>query len=741
MLSHKITKFMRKALLFALTITLTTTMQSCKQKPAPEPNPFFSEWTTPYGVPPFDKIKPEHYLPAIQVGISQHQAEIDSIVSDQQAPAFASVIEALDRSGRSLKRASTTFSLINSADSNDELQAINLEASPLLSAHYDNINLNDALFAKVKAVYDGREEAGLDAQQMRLTENTYKRFVRAGALLDAAKKDSLRKVNERLSTLSVQFGQNVLAENKNYALIIDESAEINRLPDNLRLLAEKEATRRGQDGKWAFTLSTSSMIPLLTYVDNSKYRKEIYEAYLARGSHGDQHDNKEIINEIVKLRLDKARIMGYPSYAQFVLDDKMAKTPENVYAMLDKLWEPALKLAAQELDDMKAMKKGLTQKDEFDPWDWWFYAEKVRQQRYAIEESRTSEYFPLQNVTFGIFQLCNKLWGITFRPVSVPLYNPDCTAYEVLDLDNTHLGILYLDFHPRAGKSQGAWCGSYRRQSYEDGRRIAPIVTIVCNFTPPVGGTPALLTLDETETFFHEFGHAIHNLFSDVKYEGLGGVEGDFVELPSQIMENWAFEPELLKIYAKHYRTGATIPDDLIAKITRSSLFNQGFMTTELLAASYSDMDIHNIKEYSPIDVEKFEKEALYGKRGLISQIEPRYHYPYFNHIFNGGYSAGYYGYLWAEVLDKDAYEAFAETGDIFNKEVAATFRKEILERRGSEDGMTLYKNFRGTEPGIEPLMIKRGLMPKPEPEVPADGKAATGEISVSVDSTFAKTI
>lgn len=645
-----------------------------------------------------------------------HRAEIEAIVGSGEEPGFANVIEALDRSGRKLARISAVFSLVNRADSNDELQALDTVITPLLSAHYDYINLNEPLFGKIRQVYENRNGLGLTALQMRLTEKIYERFVRSGALLEGAKKERLKSINGELAVLSMRFGNNVLAENKNFGLVISDASETLNIPADIRSAAVDEAKKRGLEDKWVFTLSKPSMIPFLTYSTNREYRRQIYQAYLNRGNNNDQYDNKAIVNDIVRLRLEKANLLGYPSHAAYVLDINMAENADNVYALLDRIWSPALKLASGELEELRSRRTAEGNDGAFESWDWWLYAEKVRRERYDLNVETVRDYFALEDVTRGIFDLCNRLWGISFRPVSVPVYNNECLVYEVMD-GAKHMGIVYFDFHPRPGKSPGAWCGSFRPQSYENGVRVAPVITIVCNFTRPAGSSPALLTLEETETFFHEFGHALHGLFSDVPYDGLRGVERDFVELPSQIMENWAFEPQVLKMYARQYRTGEVIPDDLIHKIRRAALFNQGFVTTELTAAAYSDMDIHTLESFSPLDVNGFEYQALTVKRGLIREIEPRYRYPYFSHIFDGGYSAGYYGYLWAEVLDKDAYEAFVESGDIFNRKIAAAFRDKILSRGGTADGMDLYRNFRGKDPDPVPMMVGRGLMARPEPK------------------------
>ena len=540
--------------------------------------------------------------------------------------------------------------------------------------------------------------------------------MRAGALLGPEQKARLKEINGQLSLTAVKFGNNILAENNNFVLEL-KSDELDGLPAGIRDAAREKARQMGKGDKWVFTLHKPSLIPLLTYSTRRDLREKIYKAYLNRCNNGDEYDNKQLINDFIRLRTEKAHLLGYPSYAAYVVDDEMAGTTDAVYGLLEEIWTPALESAKGELAEMEELFRKDFPEGEFASWDWWYYAEKVRKQKYALDEEMLRPYFSLENVQGGIFFLANRLYGITFRPIVVPLYHPEAVAYEVLDVDQSHLGVLYFDFFPRDGKSQGAWCGNYVEQTYRDGERVAPVVSIVCNFTRPVRNTPALLTLDETETLFHEFGHALHFLFHDVKYRGLTEVEGDFVELPSQIMENWAFEPEMLKQYAVHHRTGEVIPKYLVDKLRRSELFNQGFATTELIAASLSDMDIHSTTDYEPFDPMVFERRALNEKRGLIPQIEPRYRYPYFSHIFDGGYSAGYYFYTWAEVLDKDAFAAFRESGDLFNKKIAADFRTKILARGGSEDGMTLYRAFRGADPDKRAMLRGRGLLAEPDPQ------------------------
>lgn len=693
------------------------TFASCNSTKKVGENPFFTEWDTPYGVPPFDRIMPEHFMPAFERGMSLLDAEVDTITSNKDEATFENVILAYDKAGQMLTQTSLVFGMLCGAETNDQMQALQEQVMPKLAAHADKILLNEKLFARVKAVYDQRETLTLDAEQLRLLQKTYDGFVRAGALLDTQKQTRLKAINEELSVISVKFGNNLLAENNNFVLELKE-AELDGVPSGVREAAREKAKQLGKGNDvWAFTLHKPSMLPFLTYSTNREQRKKLYQGYINRGNNGDQYDNKQLINDFIRLRTEKAHLLGYPSYADYVIADQMAGTPKAAYALLDEIWTPALERAKGEMGQMDS----LFQKDlpgrQFESWDWWYYAEKVRRDSYALDEEMLRPYFSLQNVQSGIFFLANRLYGITFRPIAVPVYHAEATAFEVLDADESHLGVLYFDFFPRDGKSQGAWCGNYVEQTYKDGKRVAPVVSIVCNFTRPTTSTPALLSLDETETLFHEFGHALHFLFHDVKYRGLAEVEGDFVELPSQVMENWAFEPEMLRQYAVHYRSNEVIPDYLIEKMRKTELFNQGFTTTELVASALSDLDIHSTTEYNTFDPVVFESRALNEKRGLISQIEPRYHYTYFSHIFDGGYSAGYYFYIWAEVLDKDTFEAFRESGDLFDKKIAADFRHKILARGGSEDGMSMYRAFRGKDPDKKAMLLGRGLI---DPEPPA---------------------
>lgn len=674
-------------------------------------NPFFEPYNTPFEVPPFDKIKNEHFAPALREGINQQQAEIDAIVNNPDEPTFENTIEAMEKSGDLLARTSTVFYNLNSANTNDEIQGIAREMAPELSKHSDNINLNEALFARVKVIWDKKDELALSEEQHKLLEKRYKAFVRNGANLSDADKDKLREINSKLSTLSLQFGQNLLAETNNFQLVVDNEEDLSGLPESLRATAAEDAKAAQMEGKWLFTLQNPSVMPFLQYADNRELRKKIWEAYKDRADQGNEYDNKEILIEIANLRREKANLLGFDTHADYVLEETMAKTPESVYNLLNQLWAPALAKAKAEGDEMQAMINASGESFDLEPWDWRYYEEKLKMQKFDLDEQEVKPYFSLPKVQEGVFMVVNKLWGLTFHPLEkIPVYHPDAKAYEVKEADGSHLGVLYMDFHPRASKRGGAWMTSYRGQEMKDGERKAPVISIVCNFSRPSGDAPALLTFDEVTTFFHEFGHALHGLMSNVQYRSLAGtsVPRDFVELPSQIMENWATEPSVLKEYAFHYKTGEVIPEALIEKLQKAGTFGQGFGTTEYLAASLLDMDYHTQKEPITRGAAEFE-EASMDKVGLIDEIIPRYRSPYFQHIFAGGYSAGYYSYIWSGVLDTDAFQAFKET-ELFNQEKAQAFRKEILERGGTDDAMKMYINFRGAEPKIDALLKKRGL-------------------------------
>jgi peptidyl-dipeptidase Dcp len=675
-------------------------------------NPFLAEYTTPFKVPPFDKIKLEHYKEAFLKGMEEQAQEINAIVKQRSAATFENTIVALDQSGKLLSKVSAVFYGQNSANTSDEMQAISRELSPLLSKHRDDIKLNAGLFQRVKFVYDQKSKLNLTKEQAKLLEETYKDFVRGGANLDAAKQAKLRELNSELSMLELTFGQNMLKETNDFQLIIDKKEDLSGLPASLIASAADAAKAAKLEGKWLFTLHNPSVMPFLQYADNRALREKIYNGYINRGNNGNKSDNKEVVKKLVTLRLEKAKLMGYKDYASFMLEDRMAKTPEKVYALLDEVWTPALAKAKDELADIKAEIKKEGGNFEPEGWDWRYYFEKAKIAKFNLDENEVRPYLELNNVRDGAFYVANQLYGITFTEIKdIPTPHEEATAFECKDKDGTHLGVLYMDFFPRESKRGGAWCGGYRSQTYENGKRLAPVVTIVCNFSKPAGDQPALLSADEASTLFHEFGHGLHSLFRDVHYFGVASVPRDFVELPSQIMEHWVFEPEVLKVYAKHYKTGEVIPAALIEKLEKSGKYGQGFATVEYLAASLLDMDYHVLKEV-PANLDAMEFEAnVMNKRGLLKQIPPRYRSTYFNHTMGGGYTAGYYSYIWAEVLDADAFEAFKETGDIFNQDKAIKFRNNVLTPGAIDDAMDMYKNFRGKEPGTAPLLKNRGLM------------------------------
>ena len=675
-------------------------------------NPFLGKYTTPYGIPPFEQIKVEHYKPAFVKGIEEHKKEIDAIVKNKKPATFENTIAALDRSGELLNKVASVFYGQNSACTSDEMQAVSREISPLLSQHSDDITMNAALFKRVKYVYDHQSEEKLDKEQKKLLEETYKSFVRSGANLDADKQEQLRKLNQEISMLQLTFGQNMLAETNAFQLVIDNKDDLAGLPQNLIASAAEVAKERGLDGKWVFTLHNPSVMPFLQYSDRRELRERMFKGYISRGCQGGKNDSREVVKKLVKARLEKARLMGYEDYASMALDNRMAKTPEAVYELLDQVWKPALAKAKEELADIQEEMKKDGRDFTAEGWDWRYYADRAKRAKYAFDENELRPYLKLENVRDGLFYCANKLYGITLTQIkNVPLPHPEAQAFEVKDAKGKHIAILFMDFFPRASKRGGAWCGTYRDQTYEKGKKITPVVTIVCNFTKPAAGEPALLTADEASTMFHEFGHALHQFFQDVHYQGISNVPRDFVELPSQINEHWCFAPEVLKVYAKHYKTGEIMPQSLVEKMERSQKYGQGFATVEYVAASLLDMDWHVLKSVpDDLDVEDFERQTLV-KRGLLSQIPPRYRTTYFNHTMGGGYTAGYYSYMWAEVLEADGFEAFKETGDIFNQDVANRFRKYVLTPGGINDAMDMYVNFRGKKPDTKPLLRNRGLL------------------------------
>jgi len=676
-------------------------------------NPLLSDLQTPYGVPAFDQIRLEHYMPAFREAIRQNQAEIDAIVNNPEPASFANTIEALDRSGELLDKVSSAFFNVLEADGNDQMDAIANEVSPLLSELQDGIILNEALFARVKDVYDERENLGLNAEQMRLLTETYKSFADNGANLPADKKERLKQINQELGLLSLQFGQNVVAETNAYQLFITDEAELEGLPESAKAAAKEEAAAAGRPDAWLFTPKRTSFTPVLQYCKNRKLRQELLMAYTTRGNHDNANDNKAVINRTMHLRVEKAHLMGYDCPADYILADCMAKNAKTVDAFLQSVWEPSLAAAKREAAELQQMMDNDLPGEKLQPWDWWYYAEKLRRQKYDLDEEELKPYFELSNVRKGAFLLAHNLYGIRFEPLeAMPVYNPDVEVFKVVDADGELVGILYTDYFPRAGKRPGAWMNNICSQ-YVDANGVdhRPVIINVGNFNKPTQGNPSLLSMDDVETLFHEFGHALHGLLSQATYKRLSGTNTprDFVELPSQFMENYCYEPEILRTYAFHYQTGEVMPDELIEKINAAKKFNQGFVETELLSASILDMDYHEITDTLDFDVNAFEAASL-QKMQMIPEIIVRYRSTFYNHIFTTGYEAGYYSYTWSAVLDADAFAAFQETGDILNSEVAARFR-HLLEQGGTRDAAELYREFRGKDADPQYLLRRKGFI------------------------------
>lgn len=699
---------MKKCIIVGLAISIFA--YGCRSKKANEMNnPFFQTWNTPYQVPPFDKIKVEHYLPAFEEGMRMQMAEIDTICQNSATPTFANTIETMEYSGALLDKVSSVFFNLLETDNNEEMQSIAETIAPLLSEHNDNINMNKDLFLRVKYVYEHQQEETLTEEQTRLLEETYKNFIRGGANLTGQQQERFKAINQEIAELTLKFNNNVLAATNAYRLIIDDSADLNGLPSNVTAVAKEEADKHDSTkGKWVFTLQNPSLLPFLEYAGNREKRREIWEAYASR-CNGGNYDNNDIINRLVNLRIERAHLLGYASHADFILDENMAKTPAAAYDLLLKVWQPAIDKAKQEL----AMYQQKAGKEKIEPWDWRYYTELIRKEKYDLDQDSIRSYFPLENTLKGMFSVAEKLYNITLRiNKDIPTYGKDVIAYEVID-NNQTIGILYMDFYVRPTKSSGAWMTEFRNQHLQpDGSNVIPVISVVYNFSQPAKNTPSLLTIDDVQTLFHEFGHALHGLFSKCRYKSTAGtnVARDFVELPSQIMENWAVYPEVMKMISKHYITGEAMNDELINTIQQSLTYGQGFANTELIAASLLDMDYHTLTEQTDIHPDEFE-QACMNKYGLIQEIIPRYKSQYFKHIFTDafGYSAGYYSYTWSAVLDADAFEMFKENG-IFNKETATKFRTCILEKGNTMDPMKAYINFRGRTPDITPLLKNRGL-------------------------------
>jgi len=712
-LNDKFLLIMKKLLLLSIMILLT--LSACQQKKSEMPdksNPFLSEFKTPYEVPDFEAINEEHYMPAYNSAIEIHNEEIAEIVNNPEPADFVNTIEAYEKSGALIDKIENVFGNLNSAHTNELLQSIAKEKAPLISGHNDDIKLNPELFLRIREVYDKKESFDLSTEQKMLLEKTYKEFVRGGANLGPEAQARLREINKELSVLTLNFGENVLKETNDFKLVIENSEDLSGLPEPVIRSAEEAAKEAGMEGKWIFTVHKPSMIPFLQYSDKRDLREKIFNAYINLGNNNNQQDNKNIITKIVALRLEKAKMLGYKNHASFVLEENMSKKPEAVFSFLQGLWDPAIIVAQNEANDLQKFIAKEGGSFDLQPWDWWYYSEKLRKEKYDLDDELLRPYFKLDNVMNGVFDVSNKLYGLKFTErFDIPKYQEDVRVFEIQESDDKHVGILYMDFFPRPGKRAGAWMNSFRKQKVINGTNVTPVISTVFNFSKPSGDNPALLNSEEVSTLFHEFGHALHGLLSNCTYNKLSGtaVPRDFVELPSQIMENWALHPEVMKSYARHYQTGEAIPDELIEKVRKSGLFNQGFNTVEYLAASFLDMYWHTLEEPVSADVNSFEKNAL-DNLGLIPQIVVRYRSTYFNHIFSGGYSSGYYSYIWAEVLDADAFEAFVETS-LFDQKVATAFRQNILEKGGTEDPTTLYLKFRGKEPSKEPLLRKRGLI------------------------------
>lgn len=674
-------------------------------------NPFFEDYDAPFGAPPLDAIKPEHFVPAFERGMRDRLARIEEIANSSEAPTFANTLEEMERAAHPLNNVSRVFYNLTSAHTNEAIQKIQAEMAPRFVQHNAAIQMNAGLFARIKSLHESKDSLDLTPEQIRVLSETYTDFVRAGADLGDDAQAELNAINEEVSVLTTSFGQNSLSETNDFQLVIENEEDLAGLSDAIKASAAETAKDLGHDGKHVFTISRSSFTPFMQFAENRDLREKIFHAYTHSGDNNNENDNKEIAARIAALRVKRANIMGHKTHAEFELANRMAGTPGAVNELLGKLWEPAIAKAEAE----KAALQDCIQNDggnfELAPWDWWYYTEKLRKQNFDLNAEEIAPYFELSRVRNGAFYVAGKLFGLSFKErKDVPVYHEDVEVWEVSDADGSHIGLFFADFFMRPSKRGGAWMSSYRDQSNMDGV-VRPIVVNVCNFPKGSGDKPSLLGPDEVRTLFHEFGHALHGLLTNVTYESLSGtsVKRDFVELPSQIMEHWATEPEVMKVYARHYETDDIIPDDLIEKILKVETFNQGFATTEYLAASILDMNWHSIESHEPVEANAFEEKAM-DTLGLIPEIAPRYRSSYFSHIFSGGYSAGYYSYIWAEVLDADGYEAFKENG-IFDEATAKSLRENILEKGGTEDPMELYKRFRGREPKVDALLVGRGLV------------------------------
>ncbi len=703
---------MKKVIFPIAAVALTSCATHQNKMETAEINPIFISANNKFNSPNFKEISLENFKPAYEAGIAEHVKEIDAIANNTAQPTFENTVLAFEKAGQRLGHVSTVFGNLNGAATNDAMQALAREMSPVLSKHYNNIYLNAQLFNRIQTVWNSRNQLNLPTDDYKLLDDLYKSFVRSGAKLTAEEKEKVKAINTELSALTLKFGQNSLAENNSYELVVSDKNKLKGLPNDLLQSAADLAKKKGKEGSYIFTLAYSNVVPFLQYCEDRGLRKELWTAYVNRGNNQNTNDNNEIAIKMANLRLERAKILGYENHSQYVLEESMAKTPQKVTRFLEDLWKPTLIKAKQEEAEIKSMmqKDGIS--GEVQAYDWRFYSEKIKKAKFNLDEQELKPYFSLDNVTQGIFMVCKNLYGLQFeRKNDIPTYHPEATAWEVKEKDGTTIGLLFMDFFPRESKRGGAWMTSYKPQEMINGKRTYPVISIVCNFSKPTAEAPALFSMDEVRTYFHEFGHALHGLLSNVRHKSQAGtsVPRDFVELPSQIMENWATDPIVMKMYAKHYKTNEVIPDALIEKLELAGTFGQGFETAEFLASALLDMDFHTIT--SPIatnSAAEFEKESM-KKHGLISSIVPRHRATHFGHIFAGGYSSGYYSYIWSGVLDTDAFDQFKST-ELFNPIKAQSFRKNILERGGTEDPMKLYIKFRGSEPNNKALLKKRGL-------------------------------
>lgn len=673
-------------------------------------NPLLADWTGPLGLPPFGAVRPEHFRPAFDEALSRHRTELDGIAANPAEPSFANTIEALERSGRPLDRVSNLFSVLTGADTGDALEAVERDVSPLLARHSNAMYLDRALFARIANLHQRRATLGLNAEQMRVLDRYHTRFVRAGAALDKPAQDRLAAINERLATLGTQFGQNVLADEKAYALILDE-ADLDGLPDFARDAARAAAEERGHPGKYAITLARSSCEGFLQFSARRDLREKVFQAFIKRGENGGPTDNRATIAEMIKLRAERAKLLGYKTYADYRLDDQMAKTPAAARKLLDDVWGRARAKAGVDRDELQKLVAAEGGNFALAPWDWRYYAEKLRKAKYDLDESEIKPYFQLDNMVDAAFETARRLFGLTFTPADVPLYHPDARAWEVKDAQGRDVGLFIGDFFARGSKHSGAWMTLLREQEKLIGD-IRPIILNVCNFSKPAAGEPALLSFDDARTLFHEFGHGLHGLMSNVTYPLLAGtsVASDFVELPSQLYEHWLEVPEILQKYALHAQTGKPMPKALLDRLLATRTFNQGFAIVEYTSCALVDLDIHAVEDPGTLDIDAFERKALDAIQ-MPAEIVMRHRLPHFQHLFSGGgYAAAYYSYLWSEVLDADAFEAFTETGNAFDPETAKRLRDYIYSAGNLRDASEAYTAFRGRLPSVEPLLKKRGI-------------------------------